>query len=363
MAFIGLFAQMLAASAAEIVLRPESTPDLGIIQVSGELQRGDEQKFVSIALNVPKAVVLLDSDGGNLNAGLEIGKAIRLKEYVTWVDNGMRCASACALIWLGGTKRLMSPVAQIGFHAAYNGDDGQVTGAGNALVGAYLGQLGLTQSFIAFATERNPNESLNWLTPDQAKALGLEMEVINNTPASTPVPTVSLPAPATQRPDTSGFGTGGLSRLKRVAGYDIFGFDLPRMPIRNISADDCASACTGNSNCMAFTFNRPNAACFLKASGSMVVGNPNAETGYRAEIEGQLHQSSITVFEKTDLPGADYASLKGVAFVACLQTCEQDGRCMAFTYTSRHSMCWLKSYLPAPVKTRIAISGVKRLSN
>jgi hypothetical protein len=58
-----------------------------------------------------------------LVAGIDIGKAIRLKDFETAVVSNKNsktiCASACALAWLGGTRRFMSATARIGFHAAY----------------------------------------------------------------------------------------------------------------------------------------------------------------------------------------------------------------------------------------------------
>jgi hypothetical protein len=91
----------------------------------------------------PVAVQLqfLQSDGGSVLAGIEIGEAIRLKGFQTLVVE--RCASACALAWLGGTQRFMKAGAQIGFHAAYDSDSRRESGVGNAMVGAYLNRIGL----------------------------------------------------------------------------------------------------------------------------------------------------------------------------------------------------------------------------
>ena len=51
--------------------------------------------------------IVFNSDGGNLLAGIEIGKTIRLKSFATAVLDGLRCASACAFAWLGGSPRFM----------------------------------------------------------------------------------------------------------------------------------------------------------------------------------------------------------------------------------------------------------------
>jgi hypothetical protein len=127
------------------------------ILVEGELMFGDEKKFADIAIQTSSAVVVLSSPGGSASAGVEIGKAIRLKGFATFVMPDFPCASACALAWLGGVPRLMSAKSQIGFHAIFLGDDGKVSSDGNAVVGAYLSQLGLSSNAIRYIERRRPS--------------------------------------------------------------------------------------------------------------------------------------------------------------------------------------------------------------
>jgi hypothetical protein len=338
--------QLNVVQAAEIVTTPDSTADLGVISITGKLLPGDEKKFIALALDMERAAIVLHSDGGDLHAGLGIGKAIRLKEFVTWVGENGQCASACALAWLAGEKRLAHRTARIGFHAAYFADTGDVTGSGNALVGAYLYQLGLPQSAIIYVTEAAPRE-MQWLPLEKAESIGIDLQITDDETRTATDDTRNLP----------GNGT-----IKRVNGFDLFGYDLANMPIKNIDADACEASCESNSACRAYTFNRPNRACFLKAGGSLMIGNPNAVAGYKPEIERLLRQSSITVYEKTDLPGMDYRDVQGTTLANCIDECEDDKRCAAFTYNNRHKLCWLKSSVPLPVKTRRAISGLKQLS-
>ena len=152
--------------------------DLTIITLEGDLVEGDDRKFVDAALTNPDALVVFHSNGGNLFAGIEIGKAIRLKGYTTLVPEEMRCASACALAWLGGRVRAMGTTAQVGFHAASNVKDGKVTSAGNALIGAYLSQLGLPSAAVVYITEPPP-ESIRWLTAADAQQYGIDVKVLS----------------------------------------------------------------------------------------------------------------------------------------------------------------------------------------
>jgi hypothetical protein len=96
----------------------------------------------------------------------------------------MRCASSCALAWLGGTTRLMAPQAQIGFHAASDGETGKVTSAGNALVGAYLNKIGLPYSAVVYITSAAP-EAIAWLSKSDAERLGIEVSLYSDAKVST----------------------------------------------------------------------------------------------------------------------------------------------------------------------------------
>jgi hypothetical protein len=164
---------------AEIKIDPASPKEFPAILISGVFEDGDDKKFTALALDIDNAMVLFESPGGNLLAGLNIGRAIRLKEFATAVDAGVECASACGLAWLGGIKRYAHPDARIGFHAAYIENNGQATetGAGNALVGAYLNQLSLPQSAIVYLTSAPPHD-MEWLPLQEARNYGIDLEMI-----------------------------------------------------------------------------------------------------------------------------------------------------------------------------------------
>ena len=167
------------SQAAQIDTIPKTEKLNAAITVKGTLAPGDEKTFIKQALLQDYAVVIFDSEGGDLNAGLEIGKVIRMKGFSTYVDENTVCASACALAWLGGVDRLSARSAQIGFHAAYADNKGIIkeTGSGNAAVGAYVSQLGLPMSAITYVTSAPP-EGMNWLTEERARDLGIAVTLL-----------------------------------------------------------------------------------------------------------------------------------------------------------------------------------------
>jgi hypothetical protein len=191
------------------VLTPTNS-DFSVITIEGDLKLGDEKKFIEKVLKVQDGVVVLGSDGGNLRAGIEIGKAIRLKGLQTFVPDGALCASACAIAWLAGAPRLMSPTAKVGFHAAYKLENGesQVSGPGNALAGAYLNMLGLPDRAITYITSAAPRD-MTWLSFKDAEEVGIDVKQFDlpsettaerNQPAAPKTAAVEAPAVPQSRP-------------------------------------------------------------------------------------------------------------------------------------------------------------------
>jgi hypothetical protein len=154
-----------------------------LVVITGDLDLADKDDFLRKIAPLSSAIVSFSSDGGSLLAGLQIGETIRLKNFSTLVPDQARCASSCALAWLGGTRRYMGSRAQVGFHAAYDGQTHQVTSSGNALVGAYLNKIGLPYSAVVYITSASP-DSITWLSRPDAEKLGIEVSLFNVTPAA-----------------------------------------------------------------------------------------------------------------------------------------------------------------------------------
>mgnify|MGYP006285646851 CR=1 FL=1 len=149
-----------------------------IVFVTGEIVPDDHKRFVAKTISLDEAIVVFSSPGGNLIAGVEIGKAIRLKDFTTYVPEGKFCTSACAIAWIGGTRRLMSRDARIGFHAAYRSTGGmqQESGMANAFVGAFFNSIGLPARTVMYLTSASPQE-MRWLAPEDADDLGISVKI------------------------------------------------------------------------------------------------------------------------------------------------------------------------------------------
>ena len=101
--------------AATFDVKPKSGNSSAVVIVIGDFELGDEKNFIQAVLPLDNAVVVLTSNGGDLYAGIEIGRAIRLKSLSTFVPHDSVCASACAIAWLAGDHRYVDGNGQVGF--------------------------------------------------------------------------------------------------------------------------------------------------------------------------------------------------------------------------------------------------------
>lgn len=151
-----------------------------LFKISGDLTKGDAEKFLTATDGTANALILFQSDGGDLQTGLDIGSLVRMRGYGTAVLDGQSCYSACALAWLGGTKRIVGTDGHVSFHAAYVLEDGNAreSGVANALVGAYLSKLGLSEDAVIFLTSAPPDD-FNELDSEWSANLGIDVEFMS----------------------------------------------------------------------------------------------------------------------------------------------------------------------------------------
>jgi len=176
-----LLFSMTAANAADIDVKQLDNKSV-LILVEGDFELDDVERFRSkvATLSTSRVTVAFRSDGGSLVAGIRIGNLIREKKFATVIPDAASCASACALAWLGGAKRFMGQGASVGFHAAYVLKSyGPVeSGSGNAILGAYLNQLGLSEEAILYITKTAPT-SIQWMNLRDANEQGIAVAMLS----------------------------------------------------------------------------------------------------------------------------------------------------------------------------------------
>jgi hypothetical protein len=98
-----------------------------VLKLRGDIEAGDYVKFRSYFDGErPIAGLELDSPGGSLYEGFRIATMTRERRLSTFVAK--ECDSACAFIFLLGSKRYVAREAKIGVHAVGNDYGGEDTG-------------------------------------------------------------------------------------------------------------------------------------------------------------------------------------------------------------------------------------------
>jgi len=252
----------LACSAQSAQISVSSNTGPPLITIRGELDFADVIEFLRKTGDIRDAIVILQSSGGNAVAGMQIGKAIRQKGFLTVVPPAVNCASACALAWLGGSPRFMAQNAQIGFHAAYfmKGGRPRPSESANTLVAAYLKDLRLPHPAITHITGAPP-ERLYWLTIDAARSLGIETGVYTSEGITSTLDKAPPGPAAVIKPPPSQAPIGNLGMTIQEA-TDYPGNDVDRLRQTTLAA--CMLACSDSADCKALTFIASRSECWLK---------------------------------------------------------------------------------------------------
>lgn len=151
------------------------------IVAEGEITRESPVKFREFIKNGYEGYqILLNSSGGNLLAGLEIGRLIRSQELQAHVGRwnylepyedpiyDVTCESACAYAFLGGITRDIKTDQSIGFHQFSINSDiilpnevGLTSGQRiSAIIITYLVEMGIDARMFGLASETAPKEML-----------------------------------------------------------------------------------------------------------------------------------------------------------------------------------------------------------
>jgi hypothetical protein len=189
------------AAALQIERIDVGRADVAIFVMSGKFVAGDTLNLQREVSKIPPTVpvsVILDSGGGDLQEGFDLGRFFHSAKITTFVQgNGGTCASACSLAFLGGRDRVTGKPAritmlngQLGFHQfnrprsdetkakVFRKDDmdREVTSSRNVIYNIilYLNDIGEDMTKL-HQFLRAPSESMNWITPEDAINLGIHL--------------------------------------------------------------------------------------------------------------------------------------------------------------------------------------------
>ncbi|MER9130859.1 PAN domain-containing protein [Mesorhizobium sp. M0768] len=175
--------------------------------------------------------------------------------------------------------------------------------------------------------------------PDQSR------EQANAVPTQTAVPEVD--------PD-SGFVV--------VSGWDAIGNDLPDMPIRSVSSEQCQSACDRDFKCLAVTYNTKFQACFMKGDASLLVKSAESIMAAKKVVEGNLRYSNLVFATKTEISGNAYWN-SPLRYPDCILQCANDNSCLGFNFRKKESACVLFNRITQSADNAAVVSGIKSVAN
>ncbi|WP_261526400.1 hypothetical protein [Burkholderia multivorans] len=170
------FCSSAIAEELQITVAPYSNAEKIIeaptrVLISGEIDADSPRrlKIVLEKIRNPWITVFFNSPGGNLLAGLEIGRLLRRQNATTYVGTYTNnftpgpgsCFSACALAFLGGIYRFIPESSKYGVHRASlpspSRDDfsnGQLIAAA---VGSYIRGMGVDPALVELTMSAGPS--------------------------------------------------------------------------------------------------------------------------------------------------------------------------------------------------------------
>ena len=165
-----------------------------MLDFSGGISFGTAKEFETMLKAMDNVrTVRLNSNGGRIAEAQKISDLIRARGLSTYVTH--QCASACTIIFLGGTQRHLHATAKLGFHQPYF--RGMTVGEQHLAIAreqARLQKFGLSSAFAERANAAGPSDM--WF-PDQSELLREHVVTsIYTPPPSKPVAS-AVPAQST----------------------------------------------------------------------------------------------------------------------------------------------------------------------
>lgn len=142
--------------------------------LQGRIVPGDAGKLQAALRGAPANVLfVLNSPGGAVLDGRDMGRIIRARGGAVLVPGRAVCASACFLLFAGGTDRRAEPGAMIGVHSASVSGGGENTGTlgTTTLMAREAGAYGVPPAITGRMVTTKPGD-MAWLSRDELESMG-----------------------------------------------------------------------------------------------------------------------------------------------------------------------------------------------
>lgn len=139
---------------------------------------------------------------------------------------------------------------------------------------------------------------------------------------------------------------------------DLRGQDINRILLPRADPEICEQHCRNTSNCLAWTYVKPNttqgpqANCWLKDAVPRPSSDDCCISGVDLRAGGDDFEFDI------DRLGRDYRSFTPLGGLeGCRAACSGDDGCLAWTWVKADNLCWFKGVLPAARSDDCCVSG------
>lgn len=147
-------------------------------------------------------------------------------------------------------------------------------------------------------------------------------------------------------------------QLVQQLGFDVFGEDLE--PLRDMTFENCQNACASNDACVAISFRADLNRCYPKSTAVLAVRNAKTSYAIKYNVLANLRVSRFEFLPQSDVTGNEYGEAKAKNPQECLDICERDKNCSAFSYAVGNKVCYFKSSIADVVNSPKVVSGVRR---
>lgn len=140
---------------------------------------------------------------------------------------------------------------------------------------------------------------------------------------------------------------------------DVDGIDY--QVYRNKGLADCESACKSDGRCRAYTFNKWENVCFLKASATVTRIEPRGISGVMSSeaVRAARRPPIVHPLPARRFPGSPYRSLARTDYDSCTRACAEDSLCLGFNFDKLDRSCALIATLDKSVPDNRTEAGMK----
>ena len=359
-----------------------------VLFLTGKIESGDSFELRRALRSHQIDLVVTNSPGGNVYAGLQIASIINDKNLSTYIPYGATCVSACSMVFFGGVRRVVR--GDLGVHQFYSVGETSSSSERKDITTAQTqyttGEIiGIMNEFNTppFVYEKMLSTiDMYYFTPAEKQRLEIGSDdwvikaLVNDTNSkikSNPsilsssennYQTAKQSAPK-QTPKKQVSKPNITKQNETFEGIDFFGSDIYPKGIRGISLFECKNFCKSNSNCAAWTYVKATRWCWPKTGVSNVSLADNVVSGVVNFdlVDQTIFDRPFLEASAVDIPGQDFYpnGLRGLSLDQCRNACLSTNGCVAWSYLPKKSACFPK-YGTKNSAARIGvISGV--LSN